>query len=348
MFYLERDLLYMRKENTTFFVTGGGGYLGSVLVPMLLEHGYSVKVLDRFFWGKNVLAPHLSNKNLLLIEADTRSYSPNYLKGSDVVIDLAALSNDPIGELNPKITLDINYLARVRTAKLAKKMGVKKYILASSCSVYGFRDNILNEASEAKPITTYARASLLAENGVLPLSSAHFSVTVLRQGTLYGLSPRMRFDMVLNTMALSIFKNNIIAVQGGLQWRPILHVEDAASAFAQIAKTEPRFINGEIFNVGNEEQNYQIKDLAKLIVSTIDPVAQIITQEIQSDFRSYHVSFEKIKQTIEYQTKKTPQDGVKEIYQALKTKQVIDTMQTKTIDWYKHLLSQNPNILNAL
>lgn len=336
----------MAKRNTTFLITGGGGYLGSVMVPMLLEYGYNVKVIDRFFWDKNVFASNLSNNNLLLIQADTRSYKSDYLKNVDVVMDLAALSNDPIAELKPQLTFDINYEARVRTALMAKNMGVKKYILASSCSIYGFNDNILDETSKTLPKTTYASASLLAEKGVLQLSDNNFCVTVLRQGTLYGISPRMRFDLALNTMTLSLFQNNFINIQGGNQWRPIVHVEDAAAAFIKIAETQSHKINGEIFNVGSSEQNYQIKNLARLIISTIKPSSKIIISKDQNDLRSYRVSFEKIKNVIGYRTKKSPKTGAKEVYDALIKKQVKYGIHTKTIDWYKYLLSQDPKILD--
>jgi len=335
----------MNKE-LTFLVTGGGGYLGSVLVPMLLERGYKVKVLDRFFWGKKVFGKYFKDKNLILIEADTRSLSEKHLQGVDVVMDLASLSNDPIGELNPEKTLEINFEARVHTAKMAKKIGVKRYILASTCSVYGFREAILHEQSKTAPVTTYARASALTEKSVLPLASKDFSVTVLRQGTLYGDSPRMRFDLVLNTMVLSFFRNGNIAVFGGEQWRPILHVADSARAFIKVAEVDVKKINRQIFNVGSDGQNYQIKKLAKLVSSSLKSRSEIITQNIQSDFRSYRVSFAKIKKVLNFKTMETPQKTSKKIHELLKDKTLRDTIETRTIDWYKHLLSKNPKILD--
>lgn len=333
------------QKRATFLVTGGGGFLGSVLVPMLLADGHKVKVLDRFFWGTKVFNPHLSNKNLTLIEADTRSFPAKILKNVDTVIDLAALSNDPTGELNPKITLEINHKARLRTAKLAKKMGARRYILASSCSVYGFKEGIIDEKSSTSPVTTYARASLLAEQSVLPLSDKKFSVTVLRQGTLYGLSPRMRFDIVLNTMVLSFFKNNFISVSGGEQWRPILHVKDSARAFVEVASAPVSKVNGQVFNVGANKQNYKIKDLAKEIMLAVGDESKIITQDVELDFRSYRVSFNKIKSTLGFKTIHTPRNTAKEIMLALKKGEVSDSPETRTIEWYKYLISKNKKLL---
>lgn len=335
----------MANRKITFLVTGGGGYLGSVMVPMLLNDGHKVIVLDRFFWGREIFSIY-SPDALKLIEADTRSYPADYLRGVDVVVDLAALSNDPLGEINPAITLDINYRARVRTALMAKSMGVKKYLLASSCSVYGFSDNILDENSTPSPITTYAQASLLAERGVLELSDRNFCVTALRQGTLYGISPRMRFDLLLNTMTLSLFKNNRIMVEGGDQWRPIVHVADSAAAFVKMASADSSSINGQVFNLGSSRQNYRIKDLACIIASTLNPARTIIINAFKKDTRSYRVSFTKIEK-LGIAMKRTPRDTAIEIFQTLQSGAISDIIQTRTIDWYKHLLSKNPEILYA-
>lgn len=335
------------KKEATFLITGGGGFLGSVLVPILLEDGHKVKVLDRFFWGKKVFKPYLLNKNLTLIEGDTRSFPGSLLKGVDIVIDLAALSNDPIGELNSQITLEINHKARLRTAKLSKKMGVRRYILASSCSVYGFQEGIIDETSVTSPVTTYARASRLAEKSVLPLSGKNFCVTVLRQGTLYGISPRMRFDVVLNTMVLSYFKNNFISVSGGEQWRPVLHVKDSAKAFVSVSFANKNKVSGQVFNVGSNKQNYKIKNLAKEIISAIGDKTQIMTQNVEVDFRSYRVSFNKIRKILNFKTTHTPKATAKEILSALKNDYIHDSTETRTIEWYKHLLSKNKNILKS-
>jgi nucleoside-diphosphate-sugar epimerase len=175
-------------------VTGGGGYIGSVLVKILLDSGNNVTCLDRFFFGKEVLSDLTGNSKLKVIKDDIRWFDPSVLKNMDTVMDLAAISNDPSGELDPTKTFDINYLGRSRVARLSKQYGVKRYILASSCSLYGYQDGISDEASTLNPLTSYAKANMKAEEDVIPLSSPQFCVTLLRFATVYGYSKRKRFD----------------------------------------------------------------------------------------------------------------------------------------------------------
>jgi nucleoside-diphosphate-sugar epimerase len=327
------------------FITGGGGYLGSIMVPMLLQSGYRVTVLDRFFWGTETLSSSLSHPLFRIIRADSRTYDPSCLSDVDAVIDMAAFSNDPSGELDPTKTHAINYLARVRTAELSKKYGVRKYILASSCSVYGIQDGLLNEESAVNPITAYGIANRSAERGVLPLSGPDFCVTVLRYGSLFGMSPRMRFDLVLNAMTLSLFRSHAITVEGGDKWRPILHVTDAASAFATVLAAQSAAVNGHIFNVGATSQNYTILELANIIRLAIDPSTLVHTKPDTNDHRSFRVSFEKINSLLGYSVAQSPQIGATEVYAALASDRVSDTIQTRTIEWYKHLFSKDPTLL---
>lgn len=319
-------------------VTGGGGYIGSVLVPRLLKEGYKVKVLDRFFFGKETLASVSKNKNLQLIQDDTRWFDPKILKNVDVVMDLAALSNDPSGELNPKMTLDINHKGRARVAQLSKKNGVKQYILASSCSIYGFRDGLLDEKSPINPLTTYAQANRKAELSAKSLADEKFTVTMLRFATVFGLSPRMRFDLAVNGMVLGFFKNGQIPImRNGKQWRPFIHIKDVAEAYVSIINATKEKINGQIFNVGTEEQNYQILPLAKEVAKSIGiPFKKEWYGD--PDSRSYKISFKKIRNAIGYKTKFTVSDGAKETYNALKSGKTSDSLKTKTVDWYKYLL----------
>ena len=203
-------------------ITGGAGYIGSVMSRILLEKGYSLTILDRLFFGFDPIKDIADQ--ITLIRDDIRFFNPKHMNGIDAVFDLAALSNDPSGELDPKKTLDINYKGRVRVAKLAKKYGVKKYVLASTCSVYGFQDGIINEDSNLNPLTTYANASAMAEKEILPLVDKKFFATILRQATVYGFSYRMRFDLAINGMVLGYYRNGKIPImRDGKQWRPFVN-----------------------------------------------------------------------------------------------------------------------------
>ena len=295
-------------------VTGGAGYIGSVLVRRLLKEKYKVTVLDRFFFGKESLASISKNPSLKIIQDDTRWFNPKILKNIDVVLDLAALSNDPSGELDPKKTMEINYKGRARVAKLSKKMGVKRYVLDSSCSIYGFRDGLLDEKSPINPLTTYAKANRLAEINAKKLADDKFTTTMLRFATVYGLSNRMRFDLAVNGMVLGFYKNKEIPImRNGKQWRPLIHVKDVAEAYVKIIKTPKEKINGEIFNVGSDDQNYQILPLAKEIAKAMK-IPFLKKWYGDPDSRSYRISFNKANKILGYKTKFKVSDASKEIY----------------------------------
>ena len=318
-------------------VTGGAGYIGSVLVRMLLERGYDVTVLDRFFFGKDSLKDIADQ--IKIVKGDIRWVDESILDGVDVVMDLAALSNDPSGELNPDWTMEINYQGRVRIATLSKKKGVERYILASSCSIYGFQEGILDENSGVNPLTTYAKANHLAEQNVLPLADKNFTVTALRQATVYGFSYRMRFDLAINGMTLGFFKNGKIPImRDGTQWRPFVHVKDTSKAFIMTMEADKELVNGQIFNVGSNDQNYQIFQLAKLIAESIG-IPFKYEWYGSPDHRSYRVNFDKIHKTLKFTPDYTPREGAREIYSALKDGTLDpNDMRTITVKWYKHLL----------
>jgi len=319
-------------------VTGGGGYIGSILVQMLLEKGYKVKCLDRFFFGMETLSDVLGDPNLEIVKDDIRWFDPNILRDVDAVMDLAALSNDPAGELDPRKTMEINYKGRVRVATLSKKYQVERYILASSCSVYGFQDGVVDERSPINPLTTYAKANALAEEETLPLADDSFSVTVLRQATVYGLSPRMRFDLAINGMVLGFYKHGKIPImRDGTQWRPFVHIRDTAGAFIKVLESERDLVNKEVFNVGSNEQNYQIKPLAELIAEAIGLPFNFEWYG-SPDNRSYRVDFSKIRDVLGFKPKYTPKEGAREIYDALVEGRVEDSIKTRTVDWYKFLI----------
>ncbi len=318
-------------------VTGGAGYIGSILCRTLLEKGYNVTCLDRFFFGTDSIKD-IAEK-MTIVKDDIRWFEPEILREIDAVFDLASLSNDPTGELDPQKTLEINYKGRVRVAKLSKKHGVKWYVLASTCSVYGFQDGILTEESALNPLTTYAKANVLAEKEILPLADESFTVTVLRQATVYGYSPRMRFDLAINGMVLGFYKNGKIPImRDGKQWRPFIHVKDTSNAFVKVIEAKQEFVNKQIFNVGTNEQNVQIFDLARLVAESIS-IPFNYEWYGSPDTRSYRVDFNKIKETLNFKTEYTIKEGAKEVFDALKDgKLKPDDLKTITVKWYKHLL----------
>ena len=318
-------------------VTGGAGYIGSVMSRILLEKGYNVTILDRLFFGSDSLTD--ITDQVTLIKDDIRFFNPDLLKGIDAVFDLAALSNDPCGELDQEKTLEINYRGRVRVANLAKKYGVKKYVFASTCSVYGFQEGLINEKSGLNPLTTYAKASMMAEKEILPLADKTFSATVLRQATVYGFSYRMRFDLAINGMVLGYFRNGKIPImRDGKQWRPFVNVRDTSNAFIKVLETEPELVAGQIFNVGSDEQNIQIFDLAKVVAEACSLPFNYEWYG-DCDTRSYRVSFNKIKDTLGYKPQTSIKKGAENVFNALKEGKLNpDDPRVITVRWYKHLL----------
>ena len=318
-------------------VTGGAGYIGSVLVEHLLNEGYKVICLDRFFFGDEYLKKLAIKQNLTLIKDDIRWFNPQVLEGVDVVLDLAAISNDPAGELNPSKTYDINHLGRVRVAKLSKLNGVKQYILASSASIYGYQEKTVNEDSEVNPLTTYSKANRMAEIDVLNLNEENFTVTALRFSSIYGLSNRMRFDLAVNNMVLDLFKSKKIVITGdGKQWRPFLHIKDAVRTYQLVIEASKDKISGQIFNVGSDDQNYEINKLSEEVGDSIGEKYEIEFKGTV-DHRSYVASFKKIKDVLGFTPKFNVKDGSIEIYKALKENKLTDSLKTKTLGWYQHL-----------
>ena len=244
--------------------------MGSVVIPQLIKDGHHIKCLDRFFFGDEYLSQSQFSNNLELIRDDIRWFKPQILEDVDTVLDLAAISNDPAGDLNPEKTFEINHKGRARVAKISKENGIKRYILASSASIYGQQNNIADENSEVKPLTAYSKANRNAEIDNLPLNDENFSVTVLRFSSVYGNSPRMRFDTAINCMVLDLFKNKKISVHGKLNKRPFVHIKDVTRAYQAIINAPIEKIGGQIFNIGSEDQNFEMGKLAQEIVNYSD------------------------------------------------------------------------------
>ncbi len=318
-------------------VTGAGGYIGSILTRMLLDAGDAVTAVDQFYFGRQTLPP--DGDGLRVVRADIRQLQSDHFRGIDAVIDLAALSNDPSGELDADRTWQVNHAGRVHVAQTAKRAGVPRYLLPSSCSVYGFQDGVLDERSPVNPLTTYAKANYGAERDTLALTDGRFCVVVIRQATVYGLSPRMRFDLAINGMVRGLFKSHKIPIlRDGTQWRPFVHIKDTARAMMMLLDAPRDAILGEVFNIGADEQNYQIMPLARLVAEAVGMPWAYEWYGLP-DHRSYRVSFRKVGDVLGFKPKFTPREGAREIYDALRRKIVDpDDPKTITVSWYKQLL----------
>ncbi|MEN0063037.1 MAG: SDR family oxidoreductase [Myxococcota bacterium] len=315
-------------------VTGAGGYIGSVLCQVLLDEGHAVVALDRFFFG-DTLAEH---DGLTRLTRDIRDVGPGDFEGVDAVFDLAALSNDPTGDLDPALTRAINHEGRVRVATAAKEAGVGRYILSSSCSIYGTgaRRN-LREDAPIQPLTVYAKSNHAAEQDTRALADDDFVVTALRNGTVFGVSPRMRFDLVINIMTLHAFeRGRILVTGGGRQWRPLVHVADVAQAFLATLAAPPEQVQREVFNVGCG--NFRVRTVASIVREVLPIPVTVEVAPDDADKRDYSVSFDKLETHVGFRAERSVEEGIREVYDALKFGDVEASPRTSTVGWYRRLL----------
>ena len=324
---------------STIFVAGAGGYIGSVLIEALLDAGHRVRAFDRFFFRTALLADLETRPGLEVLRGDSRSVQASVFEGVDVAMDLAGISNDPSCDLNESITTDVNINGAQHLATTAKRAGVPRYIYSSSCSVYGQGGtDVASEDSATKPVSLYAKSKVSAEQALLSLADQAFSPTILRNATIYGLSRRMRFDLVINLMTLYAYKNRRIHVMGGgKQWRPLVHVSDASLAFITVMEAPLDRVAGQTFNVGSNEQNYQVYQIAQMVRDVV-PHTDLEVVPDDPDRRSYRVEFSKIASALDYKVRKTPYEGIVEIKQALERGKVEDTIATRTVQYYRYLI----------
>ena len=296
-------------------ITGTEGYIGSLLAPLLMHRGHQVIGVDSGFYKVGWLYNGARLTPLTLVK-DIRHIDVNDLEGVNAVVHLAELSNDPLGQLAPEITYEINHQASVRLAELAKTASVERFVYSSSCSVYGVAtEECVTEESSINPQTAYAECKTFVERDVGKLADDRFSPTFLRNATAYGASPRMRFDLVLNNLAGLAWSTGTIAMTSdGTPWRPLIHVLDICKAFVCTVEASRNIVHGQIFNVGDTEANYQVKAVAETIAEVFQG-CRLTFGSNPADKRSYRVSFEKIHRSLpDFQCEWNPLRGAQQLY----------------------------------
>lgn len=312
------------KRVERVLVLGGAGYLGSTLVPMLLAHGYKVRVLDRLLFGSESLLGIETNKNFELVTGDVRDIQAvvGATKQCDAVIDLAAIVGDPACAVNKQLSLEVNRAATRMLIDISKGYGVSRLVFASTCSVYGASDYLVDELTPPAPISTYAETKVASEQLLLESASPDFHPVILRLGTLFGLSPRPRFDLVVNLLTARAAALGKITIFNGEQWRPFLHVYDAARAFMMALEAAPDTVSSEVFNVGDYALNMRLSTISRKIANVIPTVA--IEHIDNGDKRNYRASFDKIHTRLGFQCEKSIEFGIREIYCAIQSRKIPD------------------------
>jgi nucleoside-diphosphate-sugar epimerase len=306
-------------------VIGGAGYIGSALLPKLLENGYNVKVVDLLVYGTDAIQPVLDHPRLQLTKADFRQVDAvvSAVRDVDVVVHLGGLVGDPACALDEALTIDINLSATRMIGEVAKGSGVRRFIFASTCSVYGASDEILDEYSALNPVSLYARSKIASEKVLMAMAGPAFCPTILRFGTIYGLSGRTRFDLVVNLLTAKAVAEGMITVFGGDQWRPFLHVDDAALAVVNTIEAPAEVVRHEIFNVGSNGQNYTLSQVGEAIKRFV-PAATLVDMGMDGDRRNYRVDFAKISRHLGFMPIWTLEGGIAQVIEAIANGSVKD------------------------
>jgi nucleoside-diphosphate-sugar epimerase len=279
-------------------VTGHDGYIGTVLVPMLVEAGHQVWGLDTYWYegcgfGEQGPQPQAAR-------VDLREVTPDLLAEADAVVHLAAISNDPVGDLHRETTYDVNHRASARLAEAAKAAGVHRFVFASSCSLYGkaASDEALDETADFNPVTPYGESKVFVERDLLPMADEQFCPVFLRNATVYGLSPRLRLDLVVNNLVAHAFTSGeVLVMSDGTPWRPLVHVQDVCRTVLAVLDAPADQVRGEAFNVGRDEENYQVSQVAEIVAETVPGSRVVYAEGGGPDERSYRVDFSKLART---------------------------------------------------
>jgi nucleoside-diphosphate-sugar epimerase len=298
-------------------VTGHRGYIGTCLVPMFLDAGHTITGIDSFLFDECVFgddAPSIPD-----LRVDIRDLEVEHLQGYDAVIHLAALSNDPLGDLNPDSTFDINHRGAAHVARMAKAAGVPRFLQSSSCSLYGAHgDEPIDENASFNPVTPYGESKVLAEKDISAMADDDFSPTFLRNATAYGVSPRLRADLVVNNLTGYAFTTGEVFMKSdGTPWRPLVHIADISQAFLVLVEADRDLVHNEAFNVGSSAENYRIRDVAQIVEEVVPSSRVVLADDAGPDLRNYRVSCAKIEQTFPaFRTQWTVRKGVEELYEA--------------------------------
>jgi nucleoside-diphosphate-sugar epimerase len=311
-------------------VIGGAGYVGSVLTRKLLALGYSVTVMDALVFGGQSLRELHTHPRFSLVKGDLRHVESviHSLQYVDAVVHLGGLVGDPACDLDEKLTTDINVAANHLVAQAARGLGIERFIFASTCSVYGASKGILSEESDLDPVSLYAKTKMESEAVLLDLQDGRFAPTLLRFGTFFGVSPRPRFDLVVNLLTAKAVVERSITIHGGEQWRPFIHVDDGAEAIIKCLQAPVESVMGETFNVGSDEQNHTIRDIAEMIKGAV-PEAEVVVETANGEVPNYRVSCRKISRRIGFSPRHSVQDGIDEIKRVIQDKEIPDYLDDR-------------------
>jgi len=301
-------------------LTGHDGYIGTVMTPLLLAAGHEVMGLDTLFYDRCVFGDPVSGADVVpSYRTDVRDVLSEHLDGFDAVVHLAALSNDPLGDLEPDVTYGINHRASVRLARFARDAGVSRFLFASSCSLYGVAgDEMLDETATFNPITPYGESKVMVERDLSDLASEAFSPTYMRNATVYGVSPRLRADIVVNNLVgLAHTTGEILMKSDGTPWRPLVHVEDVCRAFLAVLEAPRETVHDRAFNVGRSGENYRIREVAEIVADAMPGTRIAFAENAGPDPRNYRVDCSLIEETLPgYRPRWTVPRGVRELRDA--------------------------------